>query len=90
MQQLLAGIALVLICGGSAIAADNSCRATAGEKIAADLVKQCTEISEATHPPCNALNPCNTMVDEIRRWCVIRHRYPNIPSPTFCTHYLNY
>ncbi|HEY1935643.1 MAG TPA: hypothetical protein VGG99_26845 [Acetobacteraceae bacterium] len=55
---------------GAAIAADpGSCLAEAGQQKARTLVDQCLMVSPATHPPCNAANPCALIIDEIRRGC---------------------
>jgi len=48
---------------------DLSCRQTVGAKKAAEYVRQCLMLSPATHPPCNASNPCELIVSEIRRSC---------------------
>ncbi len=76
--------ALVLISG--AALADGSCQATAGPQKAAELVRQCKAVSEATHPPCNTLNPCSMMVEEITRSCTGR-RSAQIAAPAFCGKY---
>jgi hypothetical protein len=46
-----------------------SCKSTAGEKMAAEYVKQCLEVTPATHPPCNAANSCELIQREIKRGC---------------------
>ena len=48
-----------------------SCKETAGEAQAKTYVEQCIEVSPATHPPCNAENPCEMIVSEITRGCAI-------------------
>ena len=60
-------ISVLLLTSGLAMAADGSCRSTAGAQKSAELVRQCKAISEATHPPCSAANPCDMMVEEITR-----------------------
>src|SRR5688500_15564093 len=35
-----------------------TCRDAIGEEASAGLVQRCIAVSPATHPPCNALNPC--------------------------------
>ena len=60
-----------------------SCAAGVGAKQAAIYVKQCTEVSTATHPPCNASNTCALIISEIRRGCaMIGSR-----APAFCAAY---
>lgn len=54
----------------SVLAAEKSCRATVGSKQADLWVRQCIVVSPATHPPCNAVNPCELIVNEIRRSCI--------------------
>ena len=46
-----------------------SCRESAGEAASARLVERCRQVSPATHPPCNAVNPCRMIEDEIARAC---------------------
>jgi hypothetical protein len=46
-----------------------SCRDEIGEQKAAALARRCREVSTATHPPCNAWNPCALIEREIRRNC---------------------
>jgi hypothetical protein len=50
-------------------AADRTCRDTIGEAASARLVARCIAVSPATHPPCNAENPCALIQDEIDRAC---------------------
>jgi hypothetical protein len=85
MKAFVIGI-MALIASGTAMAAGSSCQSTAGAQQAAELVRQCKAISEATHPPCNALNPCEMMIEEIKRWCAIR-REARIAAPKFCAAY---
>ena len=46
-----------------------SCSAERGQAAAQRLVKICTSVSPATHPPCNAANSCAIIEDEIARSC---------------------
>ncbi len=46
-----------------------SCKETAGEGWAKAYVEECTEVSTATHPPCNVDNPCELIISEITRGC---------------------
>ncbi len=48
---------------------DKSCQSTIGKKNAETLVKWCINVSPATHPPCNSLNSCALITEEIRRGC---------------------
>ena len=59
------------------------CRDTAGAEKAKTLVKQCLEVSPATHPPCNAANACSLIVDEITRGCAMIDN----DAPAFCANY---
>ncbi len=69
-------------------AADRSCSDEIGKQQAAVLVKQCLDISPATHPPCNAANACQMIRDEIDRGCKLAagESGTNAASvPQFCT-----
>jgi hypothetical protein len=46
-----------------------SCKETAGDGWAKAYVEECKEVSTATHPPCNAENPCDMIAAEIKRGC---------------------
>ncbi|WP_230483932.1 hypothetical protein [Sphingomonas sp. Leaf21] len=48
-----------------------SCSAERGQAAAQRLVKICTSVSPATHPPCNAVNSCAIIEDEIARSCAL-------------------
>ncbi|WP_254703118.1 MULTISPECIES: hypothetical protein [Sphingomonas] len=48
-----------------------SCSAERGEAAAQRLVKICTSVSPATHPPCNMANSCAIIEDEIARSCAL-------------------
>jgi hypothetical protein len=63
--------------------AEKSCAAEIGAKRAKILVQRCIQVSPATHPPCNALNPCAMIKDEIARGC----RFGN-PDAFFCKDYV--
>ncbi len=62
---------------------EKPCRETAGAAKAKTLVKQCLEVSPATHPPCNAANACSLIVDEITRGCAMIEK----DAPAFCAQY---
>jgi len=51
---------------------EKSCGEEIGAQRARVLVERCAEASAATHPPCNAMNPCQMMIDEIKRNCVLQ------------------
>jgi hypothetical protein len=46
-----------------------SCTDERGAAAAATLVQHCSEVSTATHPPCNAHNSCALIEGEIHRSC---------------------
>lgn len=46
-----------------------ACRDEIGPAAAKRLVAQCFDASPATHPPCNAVNPCAMIREEIARSC---------------------
>ncbi|MDI1328000.1 MAG: hypothetical protein PSV23_14510 [Brevundimonas sp.] len=46
-----------------------SCLAEVGADASARLVQRCIAVSPATHPPCNAANPCAMIQGEIDRSC---------------------
>lgn len=69
--------------GGSPAPAPTSCTASVGAQQAAIYVRQCTEVSPATHPLCNASNACALIISEIRRGCAII----GSGAPAFCAAY---
>jgi hypothetical protein len=60
-----------------------TCRETAGAARAQTYVTQCLQVSPATHPPCNAANNCELIIDEIRRGCALI----TDGKPAFCATY---
>ncbi len=64
-------------------APSTSCRREIGNASAKQLVKQCLQVSPATHPPCNAENACSLIRNEIRRGC----RLLGTKAPDFCEPY---
>ena len=58
------------------LAAQTACRADIGEAAAARLVERCIQVSPATHPPCNADNPCALIQGEIDRSCKLWDKDP--------------
>lgn len=67
----------------AAPAANVACSASAGAKQAEEYAQQCIQVSPATHPPCNAANPCELIVDEIKRGCAMIED----SAPAFCAAY---
>ena len=66
-------------------AAAQTCREEVGRQRSQELVRQCTEVSPATRPPCNAENACSLILDEIRRGCTILANGDDVSSlPKFC------
>lgn len=79
------GTLVLAVALGLSIAAhsDESCTESAGPAVAQEYVAQCLEVSPATHPPCNAHNPCRVILDEIRRGCALLGKN----APTTCRLY---
>ena len=77
--------AAVALIGASAMpaAAQTSCTASVGAAQAAIYVRQCVEVSPATHPPCNTSNACALIISEIRRGCALI----GAGAPAFCAAY---
>lgn len=46
-----------------------ACRDEIGPVAARRLAAKCRDASPATHPPCNVVNPCAMMREEIERSC---------------------
>lgn len=63
---------------------DISCRKELGQEAAAVYVRQCIEISPATHPPCNDQNACSLIMDEIKRGCEYAKNTEGGEVPKFC------
>jgi hypothetical protein len=59
------------------------CSQTAGDAKANEYVTQCLEVSPATHPPCNAANACELIIDEIKRGCAML----TADRPPYCADY---
>ena len=60
-----------------------SCQQEVGADEAQTYVDQCLDVSAATHPPCNADNPCQMIWDEISRSCAMLGN----DAPAFCSDY---
>jgi hypothetical protein len=67
------------------------CSETAGPERSALMVRQCIQVSPATHPPCNADNICGLIRDEIIRGCSLFRtgQADTTPEPDFCKDYLS-
>jgi hypothetical protein len=61
--------------------AGRPCRETAGSRHAQELINRCLDVSPATHPPCNAHNPCTLIQSEIKRGCGF---LPKETAPSYC------
>ncbi len=86
MRPLL--LSLLLLAAAASAAAAQSCRQTAGPQRAQAMVRQCIQVSQATHPPCNAANPCDMIVDEIRHGCAeLAEPGMSVRPPAFCGRY---
>lgn len=59
---------------------DEPCRDAIGAAASARLVQRCIQVSPATHPPCNAANPCALIQGEIDRSCKLWERDGNPPA----------
>lgn len=81
-------IALLIFSFASlAHAEEQSCRKEVGKKRAAVYVRQCIDISPATHPPCNDQNSCELIQDEIKRGCEMA-KNEGVEVPDYCADYL--
>ena len=69
--------------GGAPAPAQMSCATSVGAEQAAIYVRQCADVSPATHPPCNASNACALIISEIRRGCALI----GSGAPAFCAAY---
>ena len=65
---------------GAGDSSGKSCEKTVGKQVAKELVRQCLQVSPATHLPCNAQNSCKLIEDEIQRGCVLL----GVNAPVFC------
>jgi len=83
-MKSLASSALLLIVMATAVSAQ-SCRQAAGLERSRELVRQCLQVSPASHPPCNAVNSCDLIIDEIKRSCTML----TTEVPDFCKKYLH-
>lgn len=83
---------LVALAGltGSALADEQSCEKELGTTAAAEMVEKCLAVSPATHPPCNASNPCEMIDAEIARGCTAANNGKELPKTlAFCKDYID-
>ena len=86
MKPLLLGL-IVLAALGSAAAAQ-SCRQAAGAQRSHVMVNRCIKVTQAMHPPCNADNPCDYIVGEIKHGCAeLAEAGSTVRPPSFCQRY---
>jgi hypothetical protein len=86
MRIALAALAALLTVVG-AQAQERACKDQVGEAKAAELVRECIDISPATHPPCNADNACSLISGEIRRGCDLARQDTTATVPPYCDTY---
>jgi Lysozyme inhibitor LprI len=67
--------------GGMNVGEVVPCSRSVDRSIADTLVRQCMQVSPATHPPCNADNACDLIRDEIKRGCAMLDKED---APAFC------
>ncbi len=84
MLFFLGGLLLFSSAGWAGINNSSTCHEEVGHKEAATLVRQCLQISPATHPPCNAENPCALIKSEIVRGCEFARGIADANLPGFC------
>jgi hypothetical protein len=84
MGRILALSVVALATTQSIAMAQTSCRAEVGARQADIYVTQCRDVSPATHPPCNAQNPCALIIAEIKRGCALLSR---AERPAYCAKY---
>ena len=81
LTRMGALVAISMFAAGQAFA--EGCIDEVGADEAQMYVDQCLEVSPATHPPCNADNPCQMIQDEIARGCEMLGN----DAPEFCSDY---
>ncbi|WP_156088706.1 hypothetical protein [Pseudomonas viridiflava] len=79
-RALTFSLLITLPASFQANAADKSCAEAIGQKRAESLVKQCINVSPATHPPCNVANSCGMINSEVERGCGLLGDDPNAPA----------
>ena len=78
----LAAIYLNAVNAGRRSGSDGACRTAIGSTRADALEAICLQTSGAAHPPCNAANSCDMLVEEVDRNCSgdMGRRYPRLCS----------
>jgi len=84
--RFLAVFVLIFICLNfrQVHAGDESCESELGLKQSETLVSQCLKVSPSAHPPCNEVNRCSLIKDEITRSCEL---LPDFKGVEFCSDY---
>ena len=77
------GMADPLTASASQPAPEDPCWHAVGQQRVQTLVAECTQVSPATHPPCNSQNACSIIASEIRRGCALI----GSGAPAFCAEY---
>jgi len=86
MRTLL--FSTLVLAAAASTAAAQSCRQTVGPQRARVLVQQCMKVTQATHPPCNAANPCDDITGEIEHGCAeLAESRNSVRPPAFCGRY---
>jgi len=77
--------------GVSQASAQTTCEQAVGADRAGELVRRCLQVSPATRPPCNAQNPCELIISEIKRSCsMLQEPSAGVGArgtPGFCSEY---
>jgi hypothetical protein len=75
---------LTLMVMSTGALAARPCSETTDADRAAELVRHCRMVSQATEPSCLATNPCYILSEQIKRSCDER-RLNQVRMPDFCT-----
>jgi hypothetical protein len=87
MRMIASLVAAAVVMTMSGVARGASCRAQLGAAKSALLVDRCKDVSPATHPPCNADNPCELIISEIKRGCDFFTEGGIPKAPAYCRNY---
>ena len=88
MKSLFTALGLSLILASIAMASEKTCLQEVGKTQVKQYVSLCIDVSPATHPPCNPVNPCSLIVDEIKRGCGLLKADKQL-YPKMCDDYLD-
>ena len=80
-------LAFAFLAAAGSLASAASCRDEIGTAKAAALADRCTQVSPATHPPCNVANACALIIGEIKRGCAMLVKDGAADTPGFCRSY---